>query len=85
MIDDMEFARTIALVFRKLILLQMTVQAQGRAMRDRDPEFERAYDAHRAAMLVRATPLIEAIDQLEARGDAADLLELLKSFNLRMQ
>lgn len=84
-IDEADFARTIAMVFRKLILLQTTVHAMGRAMKDRDPEFEARYDAHRHETGARMAPLLAAIDQTEARADAAQLLEMLKGFNLPLQ
>lgn len=84
-VDDEKFARTIALVFRKLLLLQTTVHALGRTLRDRNPDFEREYDAHREAMLPQLAPLLAAIEAAEARADAAELLEMLKRFNLPLQ
>lgn len=84
-IDDREFARTIALVFRKLILLQATVEALGLALKDRDTDFEGEYQKQWQAHLPEVAPLLEAIDQLEARADAATLLDMLKRFNLPMQ
>jgi len=84
-VDDIDFARTIALVFRKLILLQTTVHALGRAMIDQDPAFRAAYDAHRQAIAADVAPLLDAIEQNEARADAVELLAMLKRFNLPMQ
>jgi len=80
-IDDRDFARTIAQVFRKLILLQSTVQALGAALKDRDPDLEAVYEAHRRPLLAAVAPLLEAIDQLEAKADAAEMLEVLKRFS----
>lgn len=84
-VDDKQFARTIALVFHKLILLQTTTHALGRAMMERDPTFQAAYDAHRRELAAVVAPLLAAIEANEARADAAELLEMLKGFNLPLQ